>query len=320
MRIFNIFRKNTRSNETRTFSIEIYEPIFNRIQTSLLSSNIEEGGKFLGKIYEDRNQITIKIYSYIDAGPNVSNSQTHIIPDGEHQERLFRVIESYDPNIEHIGSWHSHHCNGYQDLSNGDIEGYYHNVNSRDYNLDWFFVMLITSVKKQNMEAKYYLFHRGDNEIYNIDEKKISVIRQEYRNENILREVEQSTYAYRNQRQHFSHPSPEREQTRNWEETMMNIRAEDRAWIKNEFRSSRVFRNKKDDTINWGLIIPIQQDEFEVTYTYPKYSSNPEQAMLIITYRKKEILRTNIELNEYRFEKIISEINKAKEILYYQRN
>jgi hypothetical protein len=319
MGIFNIFRRNTKSNEEYTFSIEIYEPIFSRIQASLQSSNIEEGGKFLGKIYENRNQISITIYSYIDAGPRVSNSQTHIIPDGEYQENIFRVIERYDSSIEHIGSWHSHHCNGYQDLSNGDIKGYYHNVNSKDYNSDWFFVMLITSITKQKMEAKYYLFHRGDDEIYTIDKKKISVISQEYGNENILREVEKATYSYRNQRQQSFSPSPEREQSRAWEEAMMKIRAEDKAWIENKFSSSSIFRNKIDNTINWRWIIPVFQDELKITYTYPKYLLKPEQAILVTIYKGKEISRTNIELNEYRFEKIISEISKSKELAYYSR-
>ena len=321
MGLFNIFGRKKRDDNEFYVSVEIYEPVVKRIKTSLLASTIEEGGKFLGTISEDGKRINIQIYSYIDAGPRVSNSQTHIIPDGEHQEYLFRLIEGYDPNIEHVGSWHSHHCNGYLELSSGDIQGYKQNVNDRNYNLNWFFVMLITNVKQHGIEAKYYLFHRGDEKIYIIDDNEIAISNREYKYENILREVEQSTYSHRHQGQQSSYNSPalNRERTRSWDELMMGIRADDKAWIEKKFRSPRVFRNKKDESIHWRFDVLFNAENLEITYAYPTAYEESQQATLSIYYQEQEILRSNIDLDEYRFEHISNQIEKAKETLARHR-
>jgi len=319
MGFFNFWNRD-KENERISVSVEIFEPVIGRIKASLISSDIEEGGKFLGTIIENKHQLKIKIFSYIDAGPRVSNSQTHIVPDGEHQEYLFRIIEGYDPNIEHIGSWHSHHCNGYPELSPGDIQGYKHNVNDRNFNLNWFFVMLITKVSKHGVEAKYYLFQRGSENFYELDKTDVSIVNQEYKYENILREVEQSTYSHRNQNRSELPTTDYRENNRTWENFMMDIRAEDKAWIEKNFRLYRTYRNKKDDSIYWRVNVPLSdRDNLEVTYAYPTKSDVEKHASVVVYYQSQEVLRSKIDLDENRFEKIARLIDQAQKS-YYPRH
>ena len=308
------FWGNKRHKENYRFSIELYEPVLARIYNSLRGSNIEEGGKFLGTIREDGANISIKVYSYIDAGPMASNSQTHIIPDGEHQESLFRIIERYDPHIEHIGSWHSHHCNGYQELSNGDIQGYFHNVNDEKYNLDWFFALLVTNVTKHGVAAKYFVFHREDENIYTVAEESVIIADKKYKYENVLREFELSTYAYRGQSQQFDSYIYEEREARDWTDLIVNIRAEDRAWIKENFHTSEAFKGKKGN-IQWRWNIPNYQGDLIAAYTYPSDFEANQDAILVIKYGGKEVLRNIITLDDSRFEKIIESIKKAKKVV-----
>jgi hypothetical protein len=316
MQLFNFSEK--KDEDKFSISVEIYQSVLDRIEVGLLTSDIEEGGKFLGAIFEDKMNINVKVYSYIDAGPRVSNSQTHIMPDGEHQEHLFRIIEGYDSSIEHIGSWHSHHCNGYPDLSSGDIEGYEHIVNHKSYNLNWFFVMLVTGIKERSIEAKYYLFHRGDKKIYCINSSKISFLNREYRYESILVEVEKSTYGYRYQKHQSNNFSvSDRNTMRKWETLMRNIRADDKIWIEKKFDSPRAVRNNKTNSIYWRFNAPFNRENLEITYTYPGSPGKSQSAILIIFYREKEVVRSDINLDDDRFQHIISQIEKAQKILVY---
>ena len=116
--------------------IEFNKCVFDRIIKTISSSNVEEGGKLLGKIEYDTNRMVLQVESYIDSGTNIDHSSTHLHPDGEYQESVFRVVEQFDSNIEHIGTWHSHHCNGLKNLSSGDIQGYIKTVNNPNYNID----------------------------------------------------------------------------------------------------------------------------------------------------------------------------------------
>ena len=47
----------------------------------------------------------------------------------------------------YLGSWHTHHCNGLTELSPGDIKSYKETLNSRDYDLNYFFALLVTDVR-----------------------------------------------------------------------------------------------------------------------------------------------------------------------------
>ena len=144
---------------------------------TIKNSKNEEGGKLVGKVIHDENGFHILIDSFLDSGPRIEHSPTHIIPDGCYQESLFRICESFDPELEHLGSWHSHHCNGFLDLSAGDIKGYRQTVNKKDYNLDVFIAILIPKLSENYHDYRFYIFFRNDDNIYDISKKKHSYYR-----------------------------------------------------------------------------------------------------------------------------------------------
>jgi hypothetical protein len=118
--LFGIGRADDRHSNP-DISVEIFDTVIARISHAVSVSNREEGGKFVGKISQNRNHIKIRVETYIDSGPRVNNSVGHLMPDGEYQEAMFRVLEKFDQDINYLGSWHTHHCNGLAELSQGDI-------------------------------------------------------------------------------------------------------------------------------------------------------------------------------------------------------
>ena len=162
-------------SEELDVSVEIYDTVMKRIGHAISQSDVEEGGKLIGYVSSHRSKVIIRVESYIDSGPNVSNSASHLHPNGGYQEAMFRVIESFHPTIEHLGSWHSHHCNGLNDLSEGDKQGYIRSVNNPHYNLDYFFVLLVTSISQTNIRCRYFVFRRGQNEYSELYESTIKI-------------------------------------------------------------------------------------------------------------------------------------------------
>jgi hypothetical protein len=301
---------NHRSDEKYRISIEINLPVMERIKRCLFSSGNEEGGKFLGKIIESNNQIKVRVFSFIDAGPKVQHSPTHLIPDGDHQEYLFRIIENLDSDIDIIGSWHSHHPNGLQDLSNGDLNTYFYYVNNKNYYSNWFFVMLITKITDQ-VEAKFYLFHRGDDKYYQIPENRIIFSDESYEHEAILREAEKSALLYRNQRLRQDH---DKRETRNKnQDDLENVRVEDKNWLDHAFPSAQLCRNKKNHSLFWRWYVNCGIGDMEVKYIYPEIiSEEMRTALLSINCGGKEILHMSIKLDQTRFQTISNEVVNAR--------
>lgn len=141
---------------------------------------VEDGGKYIGYLCKpgDRNlrkfnisarTHTIVITDFLPGGPKAVRTAVEFMPDGEYQEELFRRLEEMDPAIEHLGSWHSHHCNGLQTLSRGDVEGYFRTVNKANYRLDYFLTSLVKHIPI-NPEScdwiDHFLFVRGVDEYY----------------------------------------------------------------------------------------------------------------------------------------------------------
>ena len=140
--------------------LRVQQGVLDRMFRILDGTSLEDGGKLLGNIIqrERGSTDTVEVVSFLDSGPRVSNSRSHLMPDGEYQERLFRLVESFDPAIEHIGSWHSHHCNGFPTLSGGDIEGYLKSINDRNYRPRYFIAILIITLTKASVVPKYFWF------------------------------------------------------------------------------------------------------------------------------------------------------------------
>lgn len=74
----------------------------------------------------------------IGSGPEAQATSTALLPDGRFQESVYRHLERAEPDIEHLGSWHSHHPNGMRQFSEGDVEGYAASISNPNYNEDVF--------------------------------------------------------------------------------------------------------------------------------------------------------------------------------------
>lgn len=293
------------------YIVNINISILKRIRNSISNSNVEEGGKLIGNILRSKNKIIINAFSFIDSGPNVSNSLTHIIPDGEHQENLFRLIEGYDHTIEHIGSWHSHHCNNYKNLSKGDIEGYYASVNNQNFNLNWFFAILVLGIDNNQLQNRFFLFQRGYNNYVEISPDNINLLNDVFVYENVLSEMEKLSYSYRrleiikNPVARFNN-SQYKSDTK--ESRLSHIRLEDKIWFKNEFPNAIFIHSKIDNRLKWKWSIPIFEDVLKMEYIYPENDLFLGNAILSISHKNKELKKVDLELSEGRFTKIKSAI------------
>jgi hypothetical protein len=126
----------------------------------------ETGGRVIGTYAEDRSGLTIKIEGIIEPGPSAKRSAVSFFQDGAYQEGVFRKVEEDHPEIEHLGNWHTHHVNGYPQLSGGDIETYTRTVNHPNHNIDFFYALLVTAKNRgarelQRYDFKHYVFRRS---------------------------------------------------------------------------------------------------------------------------------------------------------------
>ena len=133
----------------------------------------ETGGRILGTYREYRNGLLITVTGIIEPGPAARRSATSFMQDGAWQERVFRLVEEREPSIEHLGNWHTHHVNGLQHLSTGDIATYRRTVEHQNHNTSFFYALLVVERNQgktglQRYHFKNYIFRRGDSEIYEI--------------------------------------------------------------------------------------------------------------------------------------------------------
>ena len=140
----------------------------------------ETGGRIVGHFAFERNTLVVRARGVIEPGPNARRSRTSFFQDGDYQTEVFRRIEADDPAIEHLGNWHTHHVNGYPNLSGGDIATYRRIVNHELHNLDFFYALLVTTRREgQSGLARYsvrhYVLFRGDNGVYEIEPRDVRV-------------------------------------------------------------------------------------------------------------------------------------------------
>jgi hypothetical protein len=141
----------------------------------------ETGGRVIGTYKEHGGKLVLTISGIIEAGPQAQRSAVSFFQDGEHQERVFRKIESGHPEIEHLGNWHTHHVNGLSTLSNGDVETYHRTVNHAKHNTTFFYALLVTAKRKtkdplHRYSVKHYIFRRGDDRVYEIPERQVEIV------------------------------------------------------------------------------------------------------------------------------------------------
>lgn len=141
----------------------------------------ETGGRVIGTYREHKDRLDIHVAGIIEAGPQARRSVVSFFQDGEYQERVFRKIEDQHREIEHLGNWHTHHVNGLEQLSGGDIETYYRNVNHPNHNTSFFYALLVTakhhsSDPLRRYTVKHYLFRRGDKRIYELHGRQVEIV------------------------------------------------------------------------------------------------------------------------------------------------
>lgn len=140
----------------------------------------ETGGRIVGTYQENGGKLTVEISGIIEPGRNVRRSAVMLFQDGEYQEQTFRKIEERHPQIEHLGTWHTHHMNGLQTLSGGDIATYTKTVNHHNHNTNFFYALLVVGKhsSKNPLERysyKHFIFRRGDEQFYEISPRYVEI-------------------------------------------------------------------------------------------------------------------------------------------------
>jgi len=170
-------KKQLPGSNQRTGAVEILfdRRIFDYMLQELSKDlSVEEGGKYVGYLLTtgdpllekigSRAKRAIAIVDFLPSGPNAVRTAVELMPDGPYQEALFREIEKRDAAIEHVGTWHSHHCNGLRRLSNEDVAGYLRTVNNPSYRPNYLVASLVKDVPgnaKENGWIDHFLFIRG---------------------------------------------------------------------------------------------------------------------------------------------------------------
>lgn len=139
----------------------------------------ETGGRLIGTYSKKGSHYDIQLQGVLAPGPAAQRSATSFFQDGEYQEALFRKIEAEHPNIEHLGNWHTHHCNGLATLSHGDHTTYNRIVNHEKHNTDFFYALLV--VKKTpgsgtRYSIKHFIFHRNSNRVDEVPPSQVRIV------------------------------------------------------------------------------------------------------------------------------------------------
>ncbi len=325
------------SNEQSVLiSIELAESLIDRIKKTVIASDVEEGGKFLGRINYDENKVLIKINTFIDSGPGASKSSTHLHPDGEYQEALYRVIELFDPDIEHIGTWHSHHCNGLPHLSGGDIRGYIESVNDCNYNSKYFIVMLVVATRGSTIDYHFYLFVKGLREYYQLKPGQVDVHTpvSQYFLEPLLQLAERfsklkqgpmniSTIATaskhnennpNNQPHKTNRVNSGQELIENVNKTQLQkFRSEDSKWFKEHLPRAKTLQNQKTQSVIWQYEKNVNDDVLTLRYEYPPENADCLYASITLLFNGQPLANRKISLDETRFGVIHDLLRDAEE-------
>jgi hypothetical protein len=141
----------------------------------------ETGGRVVGTYQAHNDRIDIQVTGIIEAGPQARRDTVSFFQDGAYQEKVFRKIEDHHQDIEHLGNWHTHHVNGLQHLSGGDIDTYFRTVNHRNHNTPFFYALLVTAKHRSSdplrrYTVKHYIFRREDERIYELRSRQVEIV------------------------------------------------------------------------------------------------------------------------------------------------
>ncbi|TSA19390.1 hypothetical protein D4R75_09645 [bacterium] len=161
-----------------TISREVLESIFDECDRF---ESDETGGRLVGFYRHHGSTLEIEACGLIGPGSNARRSRVSFFQEGDYQESVFRQIEAVHPEVEHLGNWHTHHVNGLDTLSSGDVGTYTKIVNHDKHNTDFFYAILIVAKAssgrdRERYRAKHFLFRRGVPGHYEIPQSQIRVV------------------------------------------------------------------------------------------------------------------------------------------------
>ena len=210
----------------------------------------ETGGRIVGGFRRGADgSLAVTVTGVIEAGPNARRSSTSFFQDGDYQAEIFRQIESAHPDVEHLGNWHTHHVNGFPNLSGGDIATYRRIVNHEKHNLDFFYALLVVSrlsgeEAASRYSVRHYILLRGDDAVYEVDPAKVVLTR------------EPPVWPL------GSRSGPSKTETRHSKE----VRTRDSATIPDLFPSLRPYWSKRAGTLYWkGELELVDGSSIDVT-------------------------------------------------------
>ena len=169
--------------ETPRVKISFCEDVLGAIFDECDNFNTDEtGGRIIGHYQRRGASLNIEVCGLIGPGPNARRSPTSFFQDGVHQETIFRKIEAEHPDIEHLGNWHTHHVNGLDTLSSGDIGTYKKIVNHEKHNTNFFYALLVIAKKhsfhnQERYAVRHFLFKRGESVVYEIPPRQVKIIK-----------------------------------------------------------------------------------------------------------------------------------------------
>ena len=140
-------KKTSKKSSTIIPQLVLHEGIIERVfQDCMAFPTIEVGGRWIGYHYtkEDNTNLherfpnvvqtseeVFVIIDYIPMGPNPeSQSAVELQPDRRYQLWAYTKLVKQSPDLEVLGSWHSHIPNGLNRFSGGDHESYHSKLNN----------------------------------------------------------------------------------------------------------------------------------------------------------------------------------------------
>ena len=169
-----------RSKRKPMFAISIAQGVLDSIYDECDRFDSDEtGGRLIGSYNANGDHRDIQVWGVLGAGPKARRSPTSFFQDGDYQEKAFRAIERDHPDVEHLGSWHTHHVNGLNTLSSGDLKTYHATVNHEQHNTDFFYALLVvrkTPNRAKRYEIKHFLFRRNDGAVYEIPDAEVTIV------------------------------------------------------------------------------------------------------------------------------------------------
>ncbi|MCX4988456.1 hypothetical protein [Streptomyces sp. NBC_00568] len=239
--------------------------------------DVEVGGKFVGYIRNSSPvtrrrkaklaDLEVEVCDYLDSGPGTSRSAVFHHPDTEYQLELFQRIEREFPGLAFIGLWHSHHPNGFPNLSRGDIQAHWGTVNSPRYDQE----IMISSLAIDDtgiLGGKTFAFPRGSEKYYEIAPDSIQVVRT--RNDiHAAVEAHAKSLRSRTTSRTGGGTSTIDANDTDWRHTSegQNSLARDQAWLAIHPGMQPYTRR---DTVIWRGSVRRGSRVFQCAYTYPE--------------------------------------------------